>query len=92
MPIRNAKFILTFDFMKHFSVAEEQDYFYLDDFVNHPDIINHPALEILARRDGQLKNVIARQGFTPRQALGGILAATSSPFGVSLLNAKLFEH
>ena len=77
---------MTFNFIKHFSVEEEQGYFYLDDFVNHLDIINHPALEILARRDRQLKNAIARQGFTPRQALGGILSATSSPFGVRFLN------
>lgn len=61
------------------SAAEEEDY-YIDDFVNHPDIINHPALSILARRDGQLRNAIQRQGVSPRQGIGGILAAASSPF------------
>ena len=62
--------------------------------MNHPDIINHPALPILARGDERLRNIIRRQGFAPRQfgPLSGFFAAVSSPFGVRILNTKLFQH
>ena len=58
--------------------------------MNHPDIINHPALEILARGNERLKNKIRRQGFAPRQGtpLQTIFSAASSPFGVRILNTK----
>ena len=45
--------------------SEETNYF--DDFVNHPDVINHPAIPFLTRQDGQIKDAVRRQGNIRRQ-------------------------
>lgn len=47
---------------------DELDAYYIDDFVNHPDIVSHPAFPILERQALQYQN---NQGSSPRQDLIG---------------------
>ena len=61
------------------SPADEEEWanYYIDDFVNHPDVVKHPAFPILTRRALEFKNSLEKQGFTSRQgpfgAISGLL-------------------
>ena len=63
---------------KIYSVHQPDDLLtnsYVDDFVNHPDVVNHPAFPILARRGLVLYNMFGRDVLESRQgvaALGGL--------------------
>ena len=43
---------------------------YVNDFVNHPDVVNHPAFPILARRGLDFYNSFARQGLARQSEVG----------------------
>ena len=61
--------------IKIYSVHQQDDFLtnsYVDDFVNNPDIVNHPAFPILARRGLVLYNMFGRDGFESRQGIADV--------------------
>ena len=40
---------------------------YISDFMNNPDIVNHPGFKVLTRQGQEFQNSIERQGFLASQ-------------------------
>ena len=82
---------LHYNIIFRFTEEDELEDYYIDDFVNHPDIISHPAFPILKRRGLRIQNrkgVSSRRKFLrdiffpansltfkSRQAFGGLSSA-----------------
>ena len=60
--------------------------YYIDDLLNLPDVVNHPAFPILASRAIEFQDFLSNPGISERQLTLplGVVSALSGPGAVSV--------